>query len=317
MKRYTAKEIAEILGVSTTGIVHPDFEIETITTDTRTVNTPDSAIFFALPGSINDGHDFIQEAVSKGIKNIVVSLKTGQINADINFFKVKNTLLALQKLAAYHRASFPDLEVLAITGSNGKTTIKEWLSQLILDRQVVKSPKSYNSQTGVALSLWQIRDSDQLGIFEAGISKVGEMAALEKMIKPNIGLFTMIGDAHAEGFENTDQKLYEKLQLFKDARAIIFEEDDIIVSLAIRDRYEDKELYSWGWGEHSTLFVIKGMKQTLHGTEIKIRYNNEILKFQLPFVEKASIDNALHCLAALFVIGVSIEDATSSLLHLH
>ncbi|MBK7636296.1 MAG: hypothetical protein IPJ13_20035 [Saprospiraceae bacterium] len=170
-----------------------------------------------MPGSINDGHDFIRDAVSKGIKNIVVSLNTGQIDADINFYKVENTLLAPQKLAAYHRASFPDLEVLAITGSNGKTTIKEWLSQLILDRQVVKSPKSYNSQTGVALSLWQIRDSDQLGIFEAGISKVGEMAALEKMIKPNIGLFTMIGDAHAEGFENTDQKLYEKLQLFKDA----------------------------------------------------------------------------------------------------
>jgi alanine racemase len=317
MKRYTAREIAEILGVSSIWIAHPDLEIETITTDTRTVNTPDSAIFFALSGSINDGHDFIQEAVSKGIKNIVVSQDTGFIDADINFYKVDNTLLALQKLAAYHRASFADLEVLAITGSNGKTTIKEWLSQLILDRQVVKSPKSYNSQTGVALSLWQIRDSDQLGIFEAGISKVGEMAALEKMIKPNIGLFTMIGDAHAEGFENTDQKLFEKLLLFKDAKAIIFEEDDIIVSLAIREWYEDKELYSWGWSEHSTLFVIKDMKQTQHGTEIKIHYNNQILKFQLPFVEKASIDNALHCLAALFVVGVSIEDTKAGLLHLH
>lgn len=315
--KYLAKDIGKILGIDQSLIPYPDFEIETIATDTRTSNLPDSTIFFALPGSINDGHDFIHEAILKGIKNFVVSQDIVGPKVKVNFFKVKNTLEALQKVAAYHRASFSDLEVLTITGSNGKTTIKEWLSQIIDDRQVVKSPKSYNSQTGVALSLWQIRESDQLGIFEAGISRIGEMEALEKMIRPNIGLFTMIGDAHAEGFENMDQKLFEKLKLFKNVQAIIFEEDDIIVSLAIRELYEDKQLYSWGWSEHSTLFVVKDMKSSLHDTEIKIKYKNSILKFKVPFVDKASIDNALHCLAGLLVLGVSVENIKSGLLQLH
>lgn len=315
--KYLAKDIGKILGIDQSLIPYPDFEIETIATDTRTSNLPDSTIFFALPGSINDGHDFIHEAILKGIKNFVISHNIVGPEVKANFFKVKNTLEALQKVAAYHRASFSDLEVLTITGSNGKTTIKEWLSQIIDDRQVVKSPKSYNSQTGVALSLWQIRESDQLGIFEAGISRIGEMEALEKMIRPNIGLFTMIGDAHAEGFENMDQKLFEKLKLFKNVQAIIFEEDDIIVSLAIRELYEDKQLYSWGWSEHSTLFVVKDMKSSLHDTEIKIKYKNSILKFKVPFVDKASIDNALHCLAGLLVLGVSVENIKSGLLQLH
>ncbi|MEY3420939.1 MAG: hypothetical protein RIR48_1228, partial [Bacteroidota bacterium] len=315
--KYLAKDIGKILGIDQSLIPYPDFEIETIATDTRTSNLPDSTIFFALPGSINDGHDFIHEAILKGIKNFVVSQDIVGPKVKVNFFKVKNTLEALQKVAAYHRASFSDLEVLTITGSNGKTTIKEWLSQIIDDRQVVKSPKSYNSQTGVALSLWQIRESDQLGIFEAGISRIGEMEALEKMIRPNIGLFTMIGDAHAEGFENMDQKLFEKLKLFKNVQAIIFEEDDIIVSLAIRELYEDKHLYSWGWSEHSTLFVVKDMKSSIHDTEIKIKYKNSILKFKVPFVDKASIDNALHCLAGLLVLGVSVENIKSGLLQLH
>jgi len=315
--KYLAKDIGKILGIDQSLIPYPDFEIETIATDTRTSNLPDSTIFFALPGSINDGHDFIHEAILKGIKNFVVSQDIVGPKVKVNFFKVKNTLEALQKVAAYHRASFSDLEVLTITGSNGKTTIKEWLSQIIDDRQVVKSPKSYNSQTGVALSLWQIRESDQLGIFEAGISRIGEMEALEKMIRPNIGLFTMIGDAHAEGFENMDQKLFEKLKLFKNVQAIIFEEDDIIVSLAIRELYEDKHLYSWGWSEHSTLFVVKDMKSSSHYTEIKIKYKNSILKFKVPFVDKASIDNAMHCLAGLLVLGVSVENIKSGLLQLH
>ena len=315
--KYLAKDIGKILGIDQSLIPYPDFEIETIATDTRTSNLPDSTIFFALPGSINDGHDFIYEAILKGIKNFVVSQDMVSPEVKVNFFKVNNTLEALQKVAAYHRASFPDLEVLTITGSNGKTTIKEWLSQIIDDRQVVKSPKSYNSQTGVALSLWQIRESDQLGIFEAGISRIGEMEALEKMIRPNIGLFTMIGDAHAEGFENMDQKLFEKLKLFKNVNAVIFEEDDIIVSLAIRELYEDKQLYSWGWSDHSTLFVVKGMKNSLHDTELKIKYKNSILKFKVPFVDKASIDNALHCLAGLLVLGVAVENIKSGLLHLH
>jgi alanine racemase len=315
--KYLAKDIGKILGIDQSLIPYPYFEIETIATDTRTSNLPDSTIFFALPGSINDGHDFIHEAILKGIKNFVVSQDIVGPKVKVNFFKVKNTLEALQKVAAYHRASFSDLEVLTITGSNGKTTIKEWLSQIIDDRQVVKSPKSYNSQTGVALSLWQIRESDQLGIFEAGISRIGEMEALEKMIRPNIGLFTMIGDAHAEGFENMDQKLFEKLKLFKNVQAIIFEEDDIIVSLAIRELYEDKHLYSWGWSEHSTLFVVKDMKSSIHDTEIKIKYKNSILKFKVPFVDKASIDNALHCLAGLLVLGVSVENIKSGLLQLH
>ncbi len=314
---YHAKEIALIIGSDPHLLSDPDAQIQFISTDTRKTDFPSSTIFFALHGSINDGHDFIHNAIAKGIKNIVVSKNPGLITGHINIFNVQDSLEAMQKLSAAHRNRFKDLIVIGITGSNGKTTVKEWLYQMITDRQVVKSPKSYNSQTGVALSVWQISEGDKLAIFEAGISKMDEMLALEKMIKPNIGLFTMIGDAHAEGFKSVGEKLNEKILLFKDSDIIIYNGDDLNVSMAIRDKYPDKKLYSWGWDQSSTLFKIIDIQKLENKTELVIDYKNQKNSFIIPFTDAASTENAIHCLATLLVLNIPEADINIGFQKLH
>lgn len=299
---WTAKKIASTLGAGMTGICDPDAEIRHITTDTRRVETPSTTLFFALSGSLHDGHAFIHDAIDRGIKNIVVERDPGLQNRHVNVFLVPDSLKALQTLAARHRASFPDICVVGITGSNGKTTIKEWLYQMIQDKQVVKSPKSYNSQTGVALSVWQIREGDQLGLFEAGISRLHEMENLQRILMPQIGLFTMLGDAHAEGFASLTEKLNEKLILFKNAATIIFEEDDLIVSMAIREMYSDKNLLSWGWNKNASLFRIIDLQKSNYQSRITIEIKGETHILIIPFSDAASIENALHCVATMLVI---------------
>ncbi|MGB4839463.1 MAG: bifunctional UDP-N-acetylmuramoyl-tripeptide:D-alanyl-D-alanine ligase/alanine racemase [Saprospiraceae bacterium] len=315
--KYQAREIAAIIRSDPKSLVDPDSIIEFINTDTRQIETPETSLFFALRGSMHDGHDFIEEAIEKGIVNIVVRKIPRAHPVNINFFVVDDCLKAMQILAAAHRSQFRNLDVLGITGSNGKTTIKEWLYEMINDRQVVKSPKSFNSQTGVALSVWQIRHSDRLGIFEAGISQPGEMISLAKMIRPTLGLFTMIGDAHTEGFENQSEKLDEKLILFEDSETIIFEEDDVMVNMAIRDRFQNKRLYSWGWNQSATLFNIKEIKKLQYNTEVLIGYKKNTFKFSIPFIDTASIENAMHCLAVLLVLEISPSDINNGFQSLH
>lgn len=298
---WNAAKIASVLGADLSRIADPDCIIKHITTDTRRVEAPSQTLFFALTGSMHDGHTFIHDALDKGVKNIVAEKDPGPVHA--NVFLVPDSLKALQKLAAHHRASFSDIEVIGITGSNGKTTIKEWLYQMIQDRQVVKSPKSYNSQTGVALSVWQIRDGDRLGIFEAGISRLNEMENLQKMILPDIGLFTMLGDAHAEGFGSLTEKLNEKLRLFKSAHTIIFEEDDLIVSMSIREEYPDKTLMSWGWSQNATLFRIIDIQKSNYQSRILIERGGKQESLIIPFSDAASTENALHCAATMIVLG--------------
>lgn len=310
---YTAKTIANILGTNENLLSDQSADISHITIDTRKIEVPSRTLFFALSGSMHDGHEFIHDALDKGIKNIVIEKNPGLITGHVNIFQVENSLLALQKLAAHHRSNFPDLKVIGITGSNGKTIIKEWLYQMIQNIQVVKSPKSYNSQTGVALSVWQIKDGDRLGIFEAGISQKNEMAALENMIKPNIGLFTLLGDAHSEGFNNLTEKLNEKLILFKDANTIIFEEDDLIVSMAIREQYHHKNLVSWGWSMEASLFRIIEIQKSNYHTKVTVLYQNNDHFFIIPFSDAASIENALHCVATLLILGISVEEVKETL----
>jgi len=306
---YTAKEIAEILGSDENLLSDLSAIISHLTIDTRKIEVPSKTLFFALSGSMHEGHDFIHDALDKGIKNIVVEKNPGLITGHINIFLVENTLISLQKLAQHHRSRFPDMEVIGITGSNGKTTIKEWLYQMINDRQVVKSPKSYNSQTGVPLSVWQIKQGDQLGIFEAGISQTREMDKLKAIINPNIGLFTLLGDAHSEGFNNLSEKLNEKLKLFENATTIIYEEDDLIVSMAMREKYEHKNLFTWGWSQESTLFRITEMQKSNYQTKVNIICHNEtsLHSLVIPFSDAASIENALHCVAVMLVLKIPMD----------
>lgn len=304
---YSAIDISKFLKTSALDLNNLEAIVRYLSIDSRTIDIPEETLFFSLPGHIHDGHEFVLDVIQLGVKNIVVSKKINSLSQDLNIFVVDNVLDALQKLAQEHRKSFPELKTLAITGSNGKTIIKEWLYQMIHDRKVVKSPKSYNSQTGVPLSLWQIDNNDELGLFEAGISKPGEMTKLEAMIQPTIGLFTTLGDAHAEGFKSIDEKLNEKLVLFKTCQDIIFCEDNKKVAKTIREKYPDKNLLSWGKSRHATLFYIEKILTQQFRTSIEIKYNSKTVFLEIPFTDSASVENALQCVAVMCVLKMPFE----------
>jgi len=215
--QYNITEIQQIIHAE--GTIVNENSISTLLTDSRRINNPAQGLFFALSGRRN-GHEFVAEAYAAGVRNFVVKEGPELRLPGANFLIVYDVLAALQALAAHHRNKF-NLPVIGITGSNGKTIVKEWLYQLLsVDKNIVRNPKSYNSQIGVPLSVWQINQRNNLGIFEAGISIPGEMDKLEAIIKPEIGVLTHLGPAHDEGFENRAEKVTEKLKLFKNCRLL-------------------------------------------------------------------------------------------------
>ena len=201
---------------------HSNTEIDNVSIDSRSLQNNANTLFFALSGPNYDAHSYIKELIEKGVQNFVVTHIPQTLHHKANFFIVSDTKIALQKFASYYRNLF-HFPVIGITGSNGKTIVKEWLNFLLSpDFNIIRSPKSYNSQVGVPLSVLAINEKHNLGIFEAGISTVHEMQALQKIIKPTIGILTNIGSAHDEGFENIGEKIKEKLQLFKDVEVLIY-----------------------------------------------------------------------------------------------
>ena len=220
---YSITHIARI--INATGTVVTDTTIDNLLLDSRKIYSPATSLFFAIKGTRRDGQQFITELYKKGVRNFVVSQEgEAGIYPDANFLLVDDSLVALQQLAAYHCQQF-NIPVIGITGSNGKTIIKEWLYQLLQeDYNIVRSPKSYNSQIGVPLSVWQMNEQHTLGIFEAGISEQGEMIRLEKIIQPTIGILSNIGEAHGEGFIDSEHKFREKLSLFKNCNVLIGKE---------------------------------------------------------------------------------------------
>src|ERR1043165_6918388 len=244
---YTVEKVCSIVNGELLQLNHDDV-IEYLLLDSRKINSPATSLFFALKGPRRDGHIFIAEAYDKGVRNFVVSEKIDETAyPDANFILVDDTLIALQQLATYHRKQF-QIPVIGITGSNGKTIVKEWLYHLLHeDHNIVRSPKSFNSQTGVPLSVWQMNEQHDLALFEAGISQQGEMLRLEKIIQPTIGILTNIGEAHNEGFIDADHKFREKLSLFRNAKVLIGREIDFTG----REEYvemlgEDLKLLTWG-----------------------------------------------------------------------
>ena len=220
----TIHHIATIVNCKT--IVSSDAVIDYLLIDSRRVIFPATSLFFALQGPRRDGHSFIDELYVKGVRYFVVSNEIEQTDfPEAIFLQVPDTLRSLQQVAAFHRKTF-SIPVIGITGSNGKTIVKEWLNQLLEDNyQIIRSPKSYNSQIGVPLSVWPMHERHELGIFEAGISQSGEMERLQKIIQPTIGIFTNIGEAHSENFLNARQKINEKLRLFTDVEVLIYCKD--------------------------------------------------------------------------------------------
>ena len=268
-----------------------DMEILHLLYDSRRVQEPSASLFFALQTKHNNGHRFIAEAYEKGVRAFVVSEKTAIENALV--IEVDDTLAALHKLAAYHRSQY-NIPVIGITGSNGKTVVKEWLNQLLEeDYTIVRSPKSFNSQLGVPLSIWEMSSQHSLGIFEAGISTVGEMKKLEAVIRPTIGVLTNLGEAHNEGFSSQKEKLAEKLQLFKHCNVVIGE----------KGLLKEATQPAFTWSRNESADVLVQSVQTAGGqASIRVTYREKELSVTIPFTDEASIENGITCLCVLLYL---------------
>ena len=220
-----------------------------ILTDSRSLIQPEATLFFAIRTESGDCHQYIEALYSAGVRSFVVERMTGQEPTrypGANWYVVPSSVTALQRLARAHRERFSRLEVLGITGSNGKTIVKELLYQLLATcYRTVRSPRSYNSQIGVPLSVLSITEEDELGLFEAGISRTGEMAALEPVIQPKYGVFTSLGSAHQEGFSSLEEKLEEKLLLFRHSETLFYSLDDALVREAMKRRFPDRKHSTW------------------------------------------------------------------------
>ena len=301
---YTANEIAEILPGNHL-VPHGDVEISHVLIDSRKAHHVHGSLFVALDGDYRNGHRYVEEMYTKGVRNFLVS-ENGISLPEANVFTVASTLEALQILATFKRnqVTFP---VVGITGSNGKTVVKEWLFQLIhTDYQVLRSPKSFNSQIGVPLSVWGIQPHFDIAIFEAGISKPGEMKYLQKIIQPTIGIFTNIGMAHQENFETLAQKVDEKLNLFLDAEKVIFNMDSEIISQRIESKIPVEKHLKWGKSDSANLQILSVRKMPSE-TTITGRYQNQHIQLTIPFSDNASIENATHCWLFMLHMGYANE----------
>jgi len=294
--------------------LHTDTVIEELVIDTRKVAQPANALFIALPGDRRDGHSFIPDAYEKGIRNFLISndaIDTAKY-AGANFVWVKDTLAALQQIAAAKRRLFK-IPVVGITGSNGKTIVKEWLYQLMNGSyKTVRSPKSYNSQIGVPLSVWLMSAKHEMAIFEAGISQPGEMEKLERIIQPTIGIFTNIGEAHSEGFLTIRQKINEKLVLFRHARHLVYCKDahelnqcvvQYLTHIKGADNGHALQLFTWSAKTEADLKITATEKEG-NKTHISAIYQNTDIHITIPFTDSASIENAIHCWCVMLLTGV-------------
>lgn len=291
------KKIALFLNTKEIGNTN-DSEIDTISIDSRSLQNNEKTLFFALAGANNDAHIYLKELISKGVRNFVVTHIPDGLEGRANFLAVNNTLEALQKTASYYRSliSFP---IIGVTGSNGKTIVKEWLNFLLSpDYNIIRSPKSYNSQVGVPLSVLAINEQHNLGIFEAGISTVSEMEKLEKIIKPTIGILTNIGSAHDQGFGNLEEKIKEKMLLFQHSEAVIYQKNNSVEQFIS----SKTKAFSWSFiDETATVFVSK-KQHSNENTAIEYTYKGVVSTLEIPFVDDASIENVISCLLVLLYL---------------
>lgn len=293
-----------------------DLSIAELAYDSRKIFAPANTLFVALVTAANDGHRYVQQAYDKGVRAFLVHQDFPAHYPDAALLRVPDTLQALQQLTAQHRQLF-HYPVVGITGSNGKTTVKEWLFQLLNHRYtIVRTPKSFNSQIGVPLSVWDMAAYHDLAIFEAGISMPGEMERLEAILHPDIGVFTNIGPAHDEGFADREEKLVEKLRLFARVRQLVFGGDDLLVDKTIRAMYPGKQLISWGTQAHHTIHLLQ-REDTLQGCTITVRVDGNDVQFSIPFSDAASVENAMHCMAVWYTLGLPLADFLDRIGSLH
>lgn len=294
--------------------------------DSRQLSSPSSSIFFAIKGLHHDGHQYLDDLYRKGVREFVVEKSACNIGVmrelsqmpEAKVWQVEDSILSMQEVAAQHRAQFA-IPVIGVTGSNGKTVVKEWLSQLLANRfQIVKSPKSYNSQIGVPLSVWQMNKAHTLAIFEAGISRPEEMEALQKVIQPTIGIFTNIGTAHNEFFAETSQKIREKMKLFQQAKTLIYCSDYVEIDEIVKKEFifENPSCKILSWSRVLPFGIRVDWEVGLQNTLVTLQLDDpdtekedlpfqggHAMKLDVPFTDEASIENAIHCIVSMIHLG--------------
>ena len=309
---YSIEKITTLIGARRIG--ETDAQIGWLLTDSRSLCFPEETLFFALKSTRNDGHRYIEDLYRRGVRNFVVEAKgiaeycpNGSVTsmADANFLIVPSPLAALQRLAERHRDEF-NIPIVGITGSNGKTMVKEWLYQLLLPSQkIVRSPRSYNSQIGVPLSVWLLNEQTEIGIFEAGISQPGEMMALRDIIQPTIGVLTSLGSAHQENFRSMEEKCLEKLELMHDTEAMVYCSDNDIVSRCIRRMQYKGEKIAWSQCDEQVAFFVKRIENKNQTARITYIWQGEENTYSIPFIDEASIEDTITCAAVALRLGLT------------
>jgi alanine racemase len=306
---YTIEKITTLIGARRYG--DQDANVRWLLTDSRSLCFPEETLFFALRTRRGDGHRYIDDLYRRGVRSFVVEQVPDHQQKDANYLKVPSTLAALQRLAERHRDEF-DIPIVGITGSNGKTMVKEWLYQLLLPSQkITRSPRSYNSQIGVPLSVWLLSEQTQVGIFEAGISQPGEMMALHDIIQPTIGVLTCLSAAHQENFRSMEEKCLEKLELMHDTEAMVYPMDDNTVSRCIRRMNYPGEKIGWSRTDSQAPFFVKEVTQSLQmpqSSHITYIYKGEEGAYTIPFIDEASIEDSIVCAATALHLGLTPEE---------
>ena len=305
-----ANEINEIVSCIRACVPAPEADVQQLLTDSRRLDSPQGTLFFAIVTKRNSGCRYIDELYRAGVRSFVVPADCEVSYADANVWYVDDVVLALQQVAAVHRQQF-NIPVVGITGSNGKTIVKDWLVQLLsVDRRVVASPKSYNSQIGVPLSVWQMNADHEIALFEAGISEMGEMETLREVIEPTIGIFTNIGPAHDENFQSRQQKVAEKLRLFTRCETLIYCADykEIVPDAALRT-------FTWGSAPECNLQLLD-TEVADDSTTLTLRTDGTTFKVTIPFVDRASQENVMHCIALMLYLGYAPDVIAARCAHL-
>lgn len=313
MPVYSINTITSAVKGTFLQLANSNATIEQISIDSRRVIQPSATLFFALQTERRDGQTFIKQCYDKGVRNFIVHRQLDfAAFKEANFILVDDTLKALHLLAAFHRRQF-SIPVIGITGSNGKTIVKEWLYQLLGDAyRIVRSPKSYNSQVGVPLSVWQMNSDHTLALFEAGVSQKAEMQQLEQMIEPTIGVLTYLGDAHQQGFNSNQEKLAEKTLLFQNVNTIIYPPEQIENT---KPHLPGKEMITWGHSSTDTLKIVSEERETA-STKITLSWKEISFEVVIPFADEASVHNALTCICVCLHLQMNVEHLQQKLLQL-
>lgn len=306
---YSLEKIAALTGARRFGTA--EARIEWLLTDSRSLAFPETTLFFALRSRRNDGHRYIAGLYHRGVRNFVVGAVpegADTLYADANFLLVVSPLKALQRLAERHREEYA-LPVVGVTGSNGKTVVKEWLYQLLSPSMTVtRSPRSYNSQVGVPLSVWLLDERSQIGVFEAGISQPDEMQALRAIIQPTIGVMTSIGQAHQENFSTLEEKCLEKLSLFKDCDLLVYNGDDDLIGRCVERTAFGGDVIAWSRTDKGQPLLIRSTHTEGDVTHIAYTYLRQEEELVVPFTDEASLQNCIHCLAVCLYLHLAPAD---------